>query len=153
MIKTGAASVARARVVIAGYADLAAGLPAASIVLPQEPQILPRPLRGRHVWRRMPYMDAELLWEERVVMPDGAIVEIMIWRLPKVTADRPHRVKYRLYYGAPDGRCLVRYDNEAGKGDHRHVRKREFSHEFISVKKLLQDFWADVMRIGGYDEG
>ncbi len=98
-------------------------------------------------------MEAEPLWEERVVMPDGAIVEIMIWRLPKTTPERPHGIKYRLYYGSADGRCLVRYDNESGKGDHRHERRREAPYRFLSVRRLLQDFWADVMRIGGYDEG
>lgn len=86
-------------------------------------------------------------------MPDGAIVETMIWRLPEATAERPHRIKYRLYYGSSEGRCLVRYDNEAGKGDHRHAGDREFDYAFVSVNKLLQDFWGEVMRIGGYDEG
>lgn len=97
-------------------------------------------------------MDAKLLWEERVVMPDGALVDIMIWRLPKPTADRPHGIKYRLYYGTVEGRCLVRYDNESGKGSHRHVGKNEEAYRFLSVKQLLRDFWTDVMRIGGYDE-
>lgn len=85
-------------------------------------------------------------------MPDGALVDIKVWRLPRPTADRPHGIKYRLYYGTPEGRCLVRYDNESGKGDHHHVGKREEAYRFLSVNQLLRDFWADVMRIGGYDE-
>jgi hypothetical protein len=99
----------------------------------------------------MPYMKAALLWHERVELPDGAIVEVVIWRLPQPTPDRPHGFKYRLYYG--HGRkCLVRYDNESGKGDHKHVGGKEMAYRFVSVRKLRQDFWADVMRIGGYDE-
>jgi len=40
----------------------------------------------------------------------------------------------------------VRYDNEAGKGDHRHVGKRERPYKFTSLEKLQADFWADVAR-------
>ena len=100
----------------------------------------------------MPYMAvrATLLLEERLEMPDGAIVEIVVWRLPRPTTDRPHGFKYRLYFGR-GGKCLVRYDNEAGKGDHRHIGRREQSYRFLSVRRLREDFWADVMRLGGYD--
>src|SRR5436309_2133672 len=66
---------------------------------------------------------ATLLFHEKVVRADGAIIELIIWRLPRATADRRHGLKYRLYYGR-GGKCLVRYDNEAGKGDHRHVKGR-----------------------------
>jgi len=44
------------------------------------------------------------------------------------------------------GVCVVRYDNETGKGDHRHVGKRERAYEFTSLEKLQSDFWADVAR-------
>lgn len=100
----------------------------------------------------MPYMAvrATLLLEERLEMPDGAIVEIAVWRLPRPTADRPHGFKYRLYFGR-GGESLVRYDNEAGKGDHRHVGRRERPYRFVSVRRLREDFWADVMKLGGYD--
>jgi Family of unknown function (DUF6516) len=84
-------------------------------------------------------------------MPDGAIMEIVIWRLPKATSDRPHGLKYRLYYGTPTGECLVRYDNETGKGDHIHYGVDEIDYKFESVLKLRTDFWQDVMRIGGYE--
>lgn len=96
-------------------------------------------------------MKAVLLLEERVEMPDGAVIEIVIWRLPRPSPDRPHGLKYRLYFGR-GGKCLVRYDNEAGKGDHVHTGGREKTYRFVSVRKLREDFWADVMRFGGYDE-
>src|ERR1700686_2296811 len=67
---------------------------------------------------------ATLLFHEKVVRADGSIIELIIWRLPRATGDRRHGLKYRLYYGR-GGKCLVRYDNEAGKGDHRHVEGRE----------------------------
>jgi hypothetical protein len=43
------------------------------------------------------------LWREKLVMPDGAIIELVIWRLSVPTFDRPHGLKYRLYYGSPEG--------------------------------------------------
>jgi hypothetical protein len=39
----------------------------------------------------------------------------------------------------------LRYDNEAGKGDHKHVDGREQSYTFVSIRKLRVDFWNDVV--------
>lgn len=39
---------------------------------------------------------------------------------------------------------MLRYDNEAGKGDHRHVGTQEMPYGFVSVDQLLDDFLADV---------
>lgn len=36
------------------------------------------------------------------------------------------------------------YDNEAGKGDHRHVRDKEQEYRFKNAEQLLADFWSDV---------
>jgi hypothetical protein len=43
--------------------------------------------------------------------------------------------------------CLVRYDNETGKGDHRHIGEREESYHFKCVETLISDFQSDVERI------
>ena len=94
---------------------------------------------------------AVLLLHEKLVREDGAIVELVIWRLPRATPDRPHRLKYRLYLGR-GGECLVRYDNETGKGDHRHVGGKETPYRFVSVAQLRRDFEADVRKYGGKDE-
>jgi hypothetical protein len=94
---------------------------------------------------------AALLLDEKVVLADGAIMELVIWRLPRATPDRPHGLKFRLYFGRA-GECLVRYDNESGKGDHRHIKGREESYRFISVARLRQDFEADIKKYGGSDE-
>lgn len=94
---------------------------------------------------------ATLLLHEKVVLADGAIVELIVWQLPSVTPERPHGLKYRLYFGR-SGKCLVRYDNEAGKGDHRHVMGRESPYRFVSVTKLRRDFEADVRKHGGRNE-
>ena len=54
-----------------------------------------------------------------------------------------HGFKYRLYFGRA-GTRIVGYDNERGKGDHRHVLGREFSYRFTSPEQLISDFLADV---------
>jgi hypothetical protein len=94
---------------------------------------------------------AVLVLHEKIVRDDGAVVELVIWQLPRATADRPHALKYRLYFGR-GGKCLVRYDNETGKGDHRHVRGKETHYRFVSLARLRRDFESDVSRYGGKDE-
>ena len=74
------------------------------------------------------------------------MIEMVIWQVPKTTPDRPHGIKYRLYYGSADGKCIVRYDNELGKGDHRHYGEREAVYRFANVETLMSDFLADVVR-------
>jgi hypothetical protein len=70
--------------------------------------------------------------------------------LPAATADRPHGLKYRLYCGR-NGDCLVRYDNEAGKGDHRHYGDDEEPYPFTTIEQLLADFRTDCARLAGWD--
>ncbi len=91
---------------------------------------------------------AFLVLHEKIVRDDGGVLELVIWQLPRATPDRPHGLKYRLYFGR-DGKCLVRYDNETGKGDHRHVRGKETLYRFVSLAKLRRDFESDVERCGG----
>jgi hypothetical protein len=77
------------------------------------------------------------------------VVEMVIWQLPGATPDRPHRLKYRLYCGRND-ECLVRYDNEAGKGDHRHYGEWEEPYAFTGVDKLIEEFRNDCARLAGW---
>ena len=56
--------------------------------------------------------------------------------------------RYRSVQGG--GRCIVRYDNEAGKGDHRHYGEREETCRFESLEKLLEDFREDCTRLAGW---
>jgi hypothetical protein len=60
---------------------------------------------------------------------DDIILEMVIWQLPEKTTDRPHGLKYRFFCGTTET-CLVRYDNEAGKGDHRHYGDQEGMYSF-----------------------
>ena len=91
----------------------------------------------------MQYMAAVLLAHAKEIRDDGSIVEIIIWELPEPLPLSTHRYKYRLYYGAA-GSSRIRYDNERGKGDHRHVAEREEHYVFTSVEQLLEDFRRDV---------
>lgn len=93
-------------------------------------------------------MVAKLLFRDSYAYTEGAIREMMIWQLPRSDTERPHGLKYRLFYGYSD-RCLVRYDNERGKGDHRHYGGREESYSFFSVERLIADFRADIERLRG----
>ena len=91
-------------------------------------------------------MPAKLLYRQKFLYPDGAIREMVLWQLPKPTKDRPHGLKYRLYYGLADGTCVVRYDNETGKGDHRHEGK-ERNRTFLRMLRPSCDFLADIARV------
>lgn len=54
-----------------------------------------------------------------------------------------HAFKYSLAYVIA-GACVLRYDNEPGKGDHKHVGKTETAYRFTTPKRLIADFWRDV---------
>ena len=76
--------------------------------------------------------------------PDGARIDMVIWKLPKPTKERPYGLKYRLNYSLPDGTILVRYDNRAGKADHKHIKNTEFPYTFITTRQLFKDFISDI---------
>ena len=88
-------------------------------------------------------MKAEFVFRQKHRLDDGSIVEMVIWRVPESVAESAHRFKYRLYFGK-DGRRIVSYDNERGKGDHRHLMEREASYRFTTPERLIADFLADV---------
>ena len=88
-------------------------------------------------------MGAKRIFYDKAVLVDGAIVEMTIWQLPKAAGERPHKLKYSLFYGR-DGERIVGYDNERGKGDHKHFGARETTYRFVDVDTLLVDFLRDV---------
>lgn len=93
-------------------------------------------------------MKAELLLHQRIDYDDGAIVEMVIWRVPSPVPPSGHGLKYSLFYGRPGVR-LVGYDNERGKGDHRHYMGLEMAYAFSGVEQLMIDFWSDVRTLRG----
>jgi hypothetical protein len=88
-------------------------------------------------------MKAELLLRERRVLSETAFVEVVIWRLPAPMEGSHHAFKYRLAL-VSQGVCVLRYDNETGKGDHKHVEERQIPYNFSDLETLQTDFWTDV---------
>jgi hypothetical protein len=92
-------------------------------------------------------MKARQLFRYRADQGD-LLCEMVIWRLPDPTADRPHGLKYRLFCGR-SAVSLVRYDNETGNGDPRHYGDREELYGFLSVEQLLADIRNDCAHLAG----
>lgn len=88
-------------------------------------------------------MKAGLVAREHFDLADDTFVEIIVWRLPRKLPGSAHRFKYRLALMSK-GICVLRYDNESGKGDHKHIGKREYPYAFSDIETLLVDFWTDV---------
>ena len=91
----------------------------------------------------MQYMKARLLVKTKEVRDNGTIIGITIWSVPTPVRPCSHSFKYSLYYGRPGVR-LVGYDNEQGKGDHRHIKETESVYRFSTLEQLLTDFEKDV---------
>jgi hypothetical protein len=90
-------------------------------------------------------MSAVLLIRRRVVLAEDAFAEIVVWRVPRSVPASKHAFKYRLAY-IVGGECVLRYDNEAGKGDHRHFGIVEKLYRFSTPERLIADFNADIKR-------
>ena len=90
-------------------------------------------------------MAARLLAQAKEIRDDGSIVEMVVWELSEPLSPCRHPYKYRLFFGTSN-RCQVRYDNERGKGDHRHIADEEEPYAFTTIEQLIADFRADVAR-------
>ncbi|KQO71548.1 DUF6516 family protein [Methylobacterium sp. Leaf88] len=87
---------------------------------------------------------ARLLFRERIeIAADRAFAELVVWSVPMPVRGSMHPFKYRLAL-VVDGVCVLRYDNEAGKGDHVHRHGGEHAYRFMTPEALLADFWTDV---------
>lgn len=86
---------------------------------------------------------AMLMHRRRQFLRDGVFIEMILWRVPVSVRGSVHDVKYSMALVA-GGECVLRYDNEAGKGDHRHRGKVEMPYVFKDVEMLMADFMTDV---------
>ncbi|MBV8604680.1 MAG: hypothetical protein JO224_08375 [Pelomonas sp.] len=84
-------------------------------------------------------MKAELVTRFKDVTPEGGVIELVVWRVPKPVPPSQHGFKYRAAYTL-NGVRLVGFDNEIGKGDHCHLGGREQGYAFVSVDQLIEDF-------------
>lgn len=94
-------------------------------------------------------MKAKLLFRQRVELRYGTFKEIIVWLLPRRLPGSSHPYKYRMAL-VDAGVCVLRYDNEVGKGDHRHVGNREEAYAFTTIERLREDFETSV---GKYLDG
>jgi hypothetical protein len=90
-------------------------------------------------------MKAVQLVRTRITYSETVFAELVLWRLPKPAAGSAHAFKYRLAY-VVRGVCVLRYDNEAGKGDHRHFGGNERAYDFTTPEQLIADFQQDIKR-------
>lgn len=73
----------------------------------------------------------------------NGIIGILIWQVPEPVPPSEHPFKYRLVYVVNNKRVLG-YDNERGKGDHKHAGQNESPYHFISPAQLMADFLTDI---------
>jgi len=81
----------------------------------------------------------------RITFSETSFAELVLWQVPRPVAGSTHDFKYRLAY-VVDGVCVVRYDNEVGKGDHRHFDGKESAYTFETPDKLTAAFQRDIAR-------
>jgi hypothetical protein len=95
-------------------------------------------------------MGSELIVRNKRIV-SGTTTAVVVWRVYPSVPGCSHHFKYRFYFGLADGTCIVRYDNERGKGDHRHVGDTEEIYQFVTLSQLFRDFNAD--KAAWFDKG
>ncbi len=75
---------------------------------------------------------------------DGYTIQRRVKAVASPVPPSTHRYKYSLYCGK-DGVRLVAYDNERGKGDHKHILGEEHPYVFTTWQQMLDDFAADCL--------
>ena len=90
-------------------------------------------------------MKAQLVVRRRVVMRSDGFADLVVWRVATPVRGSSHTLKYSLAYVVQQV-CVLRYDNEAGKGDHRHWGAHEAPYSFVDTDTLLADFARDIAR-------
>jgi hypothetical protein len=88
-------------------------------------------------------MKATRLLRRRENNRSAVLAEIVIWQLPRRLPESEHRYKYRLALVDRE-ECVLRYNNESGKGDDRHRGTQETAYQFTTIERLLEDFDADT---------
>jgi hypothetical protein len=87
---------------------------------------------------------AELVVHRRAVEPDGSLVEIKIWQVPR-NPRQPYGFKYSLVY-IVGGKRLLGYDNAQGR-DHKHLLDQDHPYHFVFPANLVTDFLRDLEKI------
>ncbi|MEN8251122.1 MAG: DUF6516 family protein [Bacteroidota bacterium] len=88
-------------------------------------------------------MKAKLLLKQHHVLSEKAFLEMIVWQVPHPVSGSEHSFKYRLAL-VVEQHCVLRYDNESGKGDHKHIGNNEVDYKFTTTQQLIEDFMTDV---------
>ncbi len=88
-------------------------------------------------------MKATLIFRRRLAFGERDCAELVVWRVPAPVPPSSHAFKYRLVY-IVDGVRVIGFDNERGKGDHRHDGGVETSYPFRDVERLVANVSAAV---------
>jgi hypothetical protein len=90
-------------------------------------------------------MKAVQLVGNRIAYSESAFAELMLWRLAKPLKGSLQGFKVRLAY-VVCLECVLRYDNEVGKGDRRHFGGKESPYVFTTPDQLIADFQNTIAR-------
>jgi len=93
-------------------------------------------------------MTAKLIVNQKSFDETGGIIQMTVWSVPEPVPPSTHGFKYRLVY-ARNGRRLVGFDNERGKGDPMHLGQAELHYPFTTIDQLIKDFITEVEIIRG----
>ena len=88
---------------------------------------------------------AVLLYYKKEITIEGDLIKMKIWKINK-SKDFPYGLKYSLVY-IHNGKRILGYDNERGKGDHKHYFGKEEKYNFIDIDILSYDFVDEVKNI------
>ncbi|WP_244285745.1 toxin-antitoxin system TumE family protein [Caballeronia concitans] len=88
-------------------------------------------------------MNAIRLLKRRVPVDETSFAALLVWKVPHPAEGSAHFYKYSAAYIVRNV-CVLRYDNERGKGDHKHVGEVETPYAFTTPEQLMADFWSDV---------
>ena len=91
-------------------------------------------------------MRAIQIFNRRVTITKNAFAELVIWEVPEPVIGSNHCYKYRMVLVHNGVSVLLRYDNEVGKGDHKHIGIAEQPYIFKDVDQLINDFLEDIRR-------
>ncbi|EAT8559383.1 hypothetical protein HRW30_005138 [Salmonella enterica] len=91
-------------------------------------------------------MPAVELMNTRIQITENAFATIRILQVVPPVKGSLHNYKYSLAY-VVDEVCVMRYDNERGKGDHKHIGEREYPVTFTTIENLIGSFRADIEQL------
>jgi hypothetical protein len=93
-------------------------------------------------------LPAKLQYYLRRLFPEGDLIEVKIWSIPK-SDDFPEGVKYSMAYIKIDenrARRILGYDNERTKGHHKHYFDEEEDITFKDWNELVKRFRMMLQR-------